>query len=182
MRTMYLNYSGDSKKGRTPMSRRDLREDKGQAFVELALVMPIFILLLIGVVEVGRLAYASIEVSNAARAGVAYAAQNHTTAADTLPTGGIVNAAKLDAPDITSLTATTTQSCACESSTGTMGAFSACTGTGAISTATGSCPSPSRIVLYVQVTTTAGVNTVFHFPGIPSTVTFRGFASMRAEQ
>jgi hypothetical protein len=46
----------------------------------------------------------------------------------------------------------------------------------------GSCPSPSRIVLYVQVTTTAPVNTIFHFPGIPSTVTLRGFATMRAEQ
>jgi hypothetical protein len=122
------------------------------------------------------LAYASIEVSNAARAGVAYAAQNHTTAQDS---ANIQLAATNDAPEVSSLTAATSQSCACESSTGVMGALGSCT---AISTAAGSCPSPSRIVLYVQVTTSAPVNTIFHFPGIPSTVTLRGFASMRAEQ
>jgi Flp pilus assembly protein TadG len=158
------------------MFRRDLYGDKGQAFVELALVLPIFILMLVGIAEVGRLAYASIEVSNAARAGVAYAAQNHTTAQDS---ANIQLAATNDAPEVSSLTAATSQSCACESSTGVMGALGSCT---AISTAAGSCPSPSRIVLYVQVTTSAPVNTIFHFPGIPSTVTLRGFASMRAEQ
>ena len=158
------------------MFRRDLREDKGQAFVELALVLPIFVLLLVGIAEVGRLAYATIEVSNAARAGVAYAGQNHTTAQDST---NIQLAATQDAPDVTSLTATTSQSCACESSAGVMGAFGSCT---SISTAAGSCPSPSRIVLYVQVITTAPVNTVFHFPGIPSTVTLHGFATTRVEQ
>jgi Flp pilus assembly protein TadG len=158
------------------MFRRDLREDKGQAFVELALVMPIFILLLVGIAEVGRLAYASIEVSNAARAGVAYAAQSHTTAQDAT---NIQLAATQDAPNITSLSATTSYSCSCESSTGVMTAAGSCTG---ISTAPGSCPSPSRIVLYVQVNTTAPVDTLFHFPGIPSTVTLRGFATMRTEQ
>lgn len=158
------------------MFRRDLYGDTGQAFVELALVLPIFILLLVGIAEVGRLAYASIEVSNAARAGVAYAAQSHTTAQDAT---NIQLAATQDAPNVSSLTATTSQSCACESSAGAMGASVACT---AISTAAGSCPSPSRIVLYVQVTTSAPVNTIFHFPGIPNSVTLRGFASMRAEQ
>jgi Flp pilus assembly protein TadG len=158
------------------MFRRNLGEDKGQAFVELALVLPIFILLLVGAVEVGRLAYASIEVSNAARAGVAYAAQNHTTAEDST---NIQLAANNDAPEITSLTATPSYSCSCEGSTGTMTTFASCSNTVANLT---TCPSPSRIVLYVQVTTSAPVNTIFHFPGIPSTVTLRGFASMRAEQ
>jgi Flp pilus assembly protein TadG len=158
------------------MLRHNLRENSGQAFIELALVLPIFILLLVGAAEVGRLAYASIEVSNAARAGVAYAAQSHTTAQDAT---NIQLAASRDAPDITSLTATPTYSCSCESSTGVMTAPAACTG---ISTGVGSCPSPSRIVLYVRVTTAAPVNTLFHLPGIPSTVTLRGFASMRAEQ
>jgi Flp pilus assembly protein TadG len=158
------------------MFRSDLREDKGQAFVELALVLPIFILLLVGVAEVGRLAYASIEVSNAARAGVAYAAQNHTTAADT---NNIKTATSNDAPEITSLTPTTSYSCSCESSTGTITALTSCSATNTNLT---TCPSPSRILVDVQVTTTAQVDTIFHFPGIPSTVTLRGFATMRAEQ
>jgi Flp pilus assembly protein TadG len=171
-----MNVWVASEKERPTVSPRHLYQDRGQAFVELALVLPIFILLLVGIAEVGRLAYASIEVSNAARAGVAYAAQSHTTAQDTT---NIQLAATQDAPNVSSLTATASSSCACETSAGVMGASVACT---AISTAGGSCPSPSRIVLYVQVTTSAPVNTIFHFPGIPNTVTLRGFASMRAEQ
>jgi len=176
MKNLCVDYRIDSKKEGPLMFRRYPRQDKGQAFVELALVLPIFILLLVGAVEVGRLAYASIEVSNAARAGVGYAAQNHTTAKDS---ANIQLAATQDAKEITSLTATPSYTCSCESSAGVMGASVDCT---TISTVVGSCPSPSRIVLYVQVTTTAPVNTIFHFPGIPSTVTLRGFASMRAEQ
>jgi Flp pilus assembly protein TadG len=159
------------------MFRLDPREDKGQAFVELALILPVFFLLVLGVAEVGRLAYAAIEVNNAARAGVAYAAQNHTTASDTSSTGGIVLAAQTEAPDITTLTATAALSCSCETSTGTLPAPSSCTGV----TLT-SCASPSRIVEFVQVNTTAPVNTLFHFPGIPNSVTFQGQATMRVVQ
>jgi len=161
------------------MLRRNLREDRGQAFVELALVLPILILLLVGAAEIGRLAYASIEVSNAARAGVAYAAQSHTTAADNGATGGIVQAAQNDAPNITNLHATPTYSCSCEGSTGTMSAFSSCDNTIANLT---TCPSPSRIVLYVQITTWADMNTLFRYPGIPSSIRLQGFANMRVEQ
>jgi len=159
------------------MLRHVLHEDIGQAFVELALVFPIFILLLVGAAEVGRLAYASIEVNNAARAGVAYAAQNHTTASDTGSTGGIVSAATAEAPQVTSMTATATLSCSCETSTGTLPAPGSCTGV----TLT-SCASPSRIVEFVQVNTTAPVSTIFHFPGIPSSVTLQGNATMRVVQ
>jgi Flp pilus assembly protein TadG len=158
------------------MLRQNRWDDRGQAFIELALVFPIFILLLVGAVEVGRLAYASIEVSNAARAGVSYAAQTSATAADTT---NIQLAATQDAPNLTSISALASHSCSCESSAGVITAFSSCSI--AITNLT-SCPSPSRIIQYVQVQTTAPVATLFHFPGIPSTVTLRGFAVMRVEQ
>lgn len=156
--------------------RYHVRLNMGQAFVELALVLPVFTLLLVGIVEVGRLAYASIEVNNAARAGVAYAAQTETTAADAT---NIRLAATQDAPNITSLSATTSYSCSCESSTGTVTSFASCVNTVTNLTA---CPSPSRIVVFVQVNTTAPVATLFHFPGIASTVTLRGQAIMRVQQ
>ena len=42
-------------------------QDRGQAFVEFALIVPIFVLLLIGVFDVGRVVFASNDASHAAR-------------------------------------------------------------------------------------------------------------------
>jgi Flp pilus assembly protein TadG len=146
-----------------------IRDDIGQAFVELALVLPIFILLLVGAAEIGRLVYASIEVSNAARSGVAYGSQNHITASDT---ANIQLAATSEAPNITSLaTPVVTLSCSCSN-----GVSITCANAGP------TCVSPAHIIEYVQVQTSAPVNTLFHYPGIPSSITLRGFAKMRVEQ
>jgi Flp pilus assembly protein TadG len=150
-------------------SRRNaIRDDRGQAFVELALVLPIFILLLVGAAEVGRIAFAAIEVSNAARAGVSYGAQNHATASDS---SGIQTAATQDGPDLTDLQAVATQACTCSS-----GSTITCANAGT------NCLAPNRIIEYVQVQTSAVVGTVFKFPGIPSSITLRGYAMMRVEQ
>ena len=45
------------------------KEEHGQALVEMALVLPLFLLLLFGVIEMGRIGHAYISVSNAAGAG-----------------------------------------------------------------------------------------------------------------
>lgn len=45
------------------------KRENGQALVEMALVLPLFFLLLFGVIEMGRIGYAYITVSNASRAG-----------------------------------------------------------------------------------------------------------------
>lgn len=45
------------------------KSERGQALVEMALVLPLFFLLLFGVIEMGRVGYAYITVCNAARAG-----------------------------------------------------------------------------------------------------------------
>jgi Flp pilus assembly protein TadG len=144
------------------------RNDCGQAFVELALILPLFLLLLVGAAELGRLAYASIEVSNAARAGVAYGAQSHITASDI---AGIQLAATQDAPEVSSLAATATISCTCTDGT-----------TITCSSGATRCASPARVLEYVQVNTTAPIDTVFHLPAIPNSVTMRGQAIMRVEQ
>lgn len=51
------------------MIRRLWKGERGQALVEMALVLPLFFLLLFGVVEMGRVGYAYITVNNAAREG-----------------------------------------------------------------------------------------------------------------
>lgn len=145
-----------------------MRNNIGQALVELALVFPIFILLLVGAAEFGRLAYAAIEISNAARAGASYGSQTHITASD-FP--NIELAATQDAANITGVAATATNFCAC--STG---------GTITCSTALTMCPSPARIIEYVQVNTSGTIDPLFYYPGLPTTFTLTGQAIMQVEQ
>ena len=58
------------------MTRRD--ERRGQALVEFALIVPIFILLMVGVFDFGRAVYAYNTISNAARQGARLAIVDQT--------------------------------------------------------------------------------------------------------
>lgn len=51
-----------------------IRNQKGQALVEMALVLPILLMLVFGIIEFGRIFNAYIIVSNASREGARYAA------------------------------------------------------------------------------------------------------------
>ena len=138
--------------------------------------MPLLLLLLIGSVEFGIVAFGGIEVSNAASAGALYGSQNRANAADNT---GITNAARNDAANVTSLNVTAvTQWCACENGTAvSVSGAVLCSGF-----APASCVSPSRIVEWVQVDTSAGFDPVFHYPGLPPTFTLQGHATMRVAQ
>ena len=144
---------------------RALSADKGQALAEMAIIAPLLLLLLIGLVEVGRYANFSILVSNAARAGVQYGAQNLVTAADNT---GMQNAATADAQNIAGLTAAATHVCKCAD-----GSASTCLPT--------DCSASHRLV-YVQVDTTGTFASLLHFAGIAPSLTITGHAVMRAAQ
>jgi Flp pilus assembly protein TadG len=62
--------------------RASRRDDAGQALVEVAISVPLLLLLLLGAEEFARIAYASIEVSNAASAAALYAASSRGNAAN----------------------------------------------------------------------------------------------------
>lgn len=150
--------------------RRALPGGSGQSLVELALTMPLFILILIGTVEFARFAWATIEAASAARAGASYGAQSHITAADT---SGIEAVALNDGVNLAGLTATATQSCACST---------APSSTITCSTALTACPSPATIQVYVQVNTSATVTPLMSYPGLPSQFTAQGQAIMEVAQ
>ncbi|MGH9615291.1 MAG: TadE/TadG family type IV pilus assembly protein [Acidobacteriaceae bacterium] len=137
----------------------------GQALVELALTMPLLVLLLLGAAELGRLAYAAIETSNAARAGVQYGAQNHVTASDF---AGMQIAATNDAQNVSGLTATAIHFCGCSD-----GTPSTCS--------TGDCEG-SRMLEYVQVNTSTTFDPLVYCPALPKTFTVNGQAIMRVWQ
>jgi Flp pilus assembly protein TadG len=169
------------------MWKHNLRDNTGSAFVELALIVPTLVLMVIGAAELGRIGYAAVEVSNAARAGVAYGAQSATVDQD-FPNMQL--AARDDAPNLNTLVATATGFCVCETVTSSTGAvarksISVCSGTG--STISSQCGTSTTagvtnyVVNYVQVSTTATVTTMFHYPGIPASFTLHGLAKMRVE-
>ena len=160
------------------MLRAVLRDKRGSALVELGVVMPILLLLLVGAAEFGRLAYFSIEASNAARAGAAYGAQS---TANSINTTGIQTAASNDAPNLTrvaTLTATSNPVCQCDNA----GVFSTIgTTTSACASAAASCASPKRVINYVQVNTSAPVSTILRYPGMSTSFTLQGKAIMRIQ-
>lgn len=149
---------------------RATRSQAGTALLEFVLALPLLMLLLLGAVEIGRYAYFAIQVGNAARAGVQYGAQNGVTALDST---GIVNAAKADGnTSIAALNVSPANYCECWN--GSSGSAATCTGT---------CPSGSHLVEYVQVTVSGSVDPLFHYPFLPSTLTVSNTATMRiAEQ
>ena len=138
------------------------RACSGQTIVEIALLLPLMLLLLVGVIEIGRYAYFDILISNAARAGAQYGAQSLIQAADT---NGIRTAAQSDG--LAAMTITSTQQCGCAA-----GALGGCP-TGAV------CPQP---LVYVQVTATDRYNSLFQYPGIPRSLTLTSTVTMRVAQ
>jgi Flp pilus assembly protein TadG len=67
-------------------------EDRGQSLVEIALCLPILLLLVLGTVDVGRIYATKIAMTNAAREAAAFAARNPQVAAD--GAGGICQRAR----------------------------------------------------------------------------------------
>jgi Flp pilus assembly protein TadG len=126
----------------------------GQAILELALLAPVFLGLLVGIIEVGRFAHFAILVGNAAHAGAQYGGQSLISALDIT---GMQNAALNDAQNVTGVTATATSYCQCAD-----GSASTCAAT--------ACPASHRLV-YVQVTVAGTYQSLFKYPGLPHSVT-----------
>ena len=152
------------------VSHSRLTADSGQGLIELALTLPLLILILMGGAEFARFAWASIETANAARAGVQYGAQTTITASDD---AGMQTAALNDGVNLSGLTATSSHSCACSSAPST---------TIACSTALSNCASPAIVLEYVQVGTSSTIRPIYHWPGLPTTFTANGSAIMQVVQ
>lgn len=140
-----------------------LRSERGTSLIELALVLPMLALLLVGLIEVGRYSTFAIMAANAARAGTQYGAQNLTTAKDTT---GIENAALADAQALSSW-ATPTARVLCSVNGG---ALTTC-----------SVPLPANNVYYVEVQVTGTFNSLLNYPLIPRHLPVSGSAVMRVE-
>ena len=138
----------------------------GQALVELALALPILLLLALGVIEIGRYAYISILVGNAAHAGAVYGSQG-TWATDPAAikkaaqcdfAGGTAGGSNGNGLDVSTLTVTSTTSCGCDTG-GTISTL-ACDSTTV-------CGTGGHRVIVVNVTASGSYCSLFNYPGLP---------------
>jgi Flp pilus assembly protein TadG len=136
-------------------------DEQSSSLVELALVMPMLVLLMVGAIDFGQAYYVSIEVTSAAEAGASYGVLNLTD------TAGMASAALLDAADVPTMTATATWGCEC--SDGTNATVSCAT--------TPTCT--ANLVDYVDVNTSVAFQPMLTYPGIPSSLALKGHSRMR---
>jgi Flp pilus assembly protein TadG len=147
-------------------NRRAWTSDAGSALVELAVSLPLLVLVMVGVTDFARVFYTGMELTNAARAGAQYGSYNPAQSGDI---AGMQTTAT-SSVNLTGVTATASRSCQCATGAGT---FSA-------ATCTTTCPSGQHLVVTVTVTASKTFTTVVgSFPGIPHTVSLVRAATLR---
>jgi Flp pilus assembly protein TadG len=144
-------------------SRINVRLSRGQAAVEVALIAPVLVVLLMIVGEFLRIYYTTIELNNAARAGVQYGINSPANAANLQ---GMQQAALTDGGDIAGMTATASEYCECSDGS-------------AVSCETANACADERV--YVEVDTSATFYTLTDWPGIPRSIALSGKAIMREQ-
>jgi Flp pilus assembly protein TadG len=135
-----------------------LRSERGTSLIEFAVILPVFALLLVGLIELGRFTYFWIVAEHAARAGVQYGAQNLATASDAANNLGATDAAAMTDAQISGWTAKSSLACTLN------GASAPCP-------ANNSNAVSPNLVYYVQVQVTGTIHSLFNYPGLPHTMT-----------
>jgi len=172
------------------MKRTRRQQSEGQTLVEFALLLPIVMILMLGLLEVGRAIAITIKVTNGATAGAVYASQNPTTAESTT---GIQNAVTCDINNarftgadhypncnysMGQVTVVSSYGCVCD-----QGGATSCTNpiSGVGSCSTVSCPG-GQIAECVQIKTQEMFVPLFPYPGLPSSYQANGNAIMRVRK
>ena len=151
---------------------------RGVSVTELALVLPLSLVLFIGILDFGRVYYSAIATSHAARAGVQYGAQDNIKSGDF---AGMRQAASDALGDVSNFTVTACRYCRCADGTGTCTSCNASadgcsTGSGCLGTCSSAAPQ-----VFVQVTVDKVFTTLFPYPGLPSTADLNRIATMRVQ-
>jgi Flp pilus assembly protein TadG len=149
-----------------------LEAASGGSLVEFTLISPLLLLILFGMLDLGRWVFLGIEVTSAAHAGAQYGSLSLTNAHNT---SAIRTAAQNDAPDFgANLTVTpSTSECWCPSAPGslvTCGTYP-----------TNPCTNGTQIVL-LEVYTQGTYNPWISYPPFTTAITLRGYAAMPTGQ
>jgi Flp pilus assembly protein TadG len=155
-----------------------VRSQSGQTLLEVALITPLMLAMVLGVIDMGRYAYIGILVGNAARAGAAYGAQSLPQSVDTT---GIANAADNDfqnnGENVSTLAVSSSTSCGCDSG----GTITAAVCSTATNMNAGTCATGHWVVM-VSVTASGTYSALFNWPGIPKSLTISRTATLRVAE
>jgi TadE-like protein len=156
--------------------------------LEFALMLPFLLLLVVGIVDIGRAIYFTIAVNNGAAAGAEFASQGRNSAGrtDQIKQTAVCDAANGDTRQhlwnacsnglLTTDHVTVTLGCRCADDTGGLSCDpmpSSTCGSSLI------CDPGVSTIECVRVQTTATFSTLFNWPGLPSSYTANGNAVTR---
>jgi Flp pilus assembly protein TadG len=132
--------------------------------VELAVILPVLVLLAIGVADYGRVYFTSVAVSNAARAGAEYGTAVTGNQTDQTK---IQNFAKLDGAEIGSISVSSRTFCEC-AGISKDDCSTVCAGN-----------NPPEV--FVEVSATKDVALLLRYPGLPASITVSRTATFRLQ-
>ena len=142
------------------MSRQRLvTSEEGAALLEFACVLPVFVLLLVCVVDYSLLIQQRMHVTEAAAIGAAYG----SVVGNGQDAAGMRNAALTEMPDLTV----------------TASAFWTCSVSGTHVSSSSACADGSLPMQWVEIDTSATLKPLLAFPGIPTQQELHGLAVRR---
>lgn len=159
----------------TTSFRGGVGNDSGSALVELAVALPLLVLILAATIDFSRVFHIAIALTDAARAGAQYGAASAGNSQNTATMQSTAQAAT----NVTGISAAASRICRCATDSGsfsdTSGTLNDCTTAEATA-----CPSGHRVTM-VSVTTTKTFTTFFTsiLPGIANSITLTRSATLR---
>jgi len=151
-----------------------IRKDRqsGSSLIELAVILPLLLVALLGAVDVGRAYYQSLVLCNAARAGAQYGAYSNETMTDS---SGIQAAALADLQD--AVAASDDDEVAVESER-----YCECGDGSSIACDGGVCDPmiAGTKHTYIRVLVSSDFETMFHYPGLPESIPLSHEVHLRA--
>ena len=154
-----------------PFSTARKSHQYGLAAVEATLVLPVLLLMLFVILDLGRAFYTSMVVANAARSAAGYGAQNTTLTIDYtgMENYALSNASELgtDSYNSTPINVSAERICRCDGNSTSIDCSSA------------NCS--NYLEVYVQVTASRDFRTLVPYPLIPSQIALSHSALIRAQ-
>jgi Flp pilus assembly protein TadG len=146
----------------TPKRMPSRGSDTGAALVELAITMPMLVLILVGTIDFARVFYTGIALENAARAGAQYGSNSLGQSGDF---AGMQNAA-INSVNTTGISAVASRLCQCATLDGATFSNTSPSANNCSATESVACGS-GRLVITVTVTTSKTFTLTAPYPGMP---------------